>query len=62
MSGLKKNGDQYTGGQILDPDNGKVYKSRLTLHDDGQRLEVRGYIGVPLFGRSQVWVREQPQP
>jgi uncharacterized protein (DUF2147 family) len=59
MSGLTKSGDEYTGGQILDPDNGKVYKSKLTLVDGGKKLNVRGYIGVPMLGRSQVWVREQ---
>ncbi|MET0858724.1 MAG: DUF2147 domain-containing protein [Telluria sp.] len=59
MSGLTKSGDEYTGGQILDPDNGKVYKSKLTLVDGGKKLNVRGYIGVPMLGRSQVWLREQ---
>jgi uncharacterized protein (DUF2147 family) len=59
MSGLAKSGDEYTGGQILDPDNGKVYKSKLTLVDGGKKLNVRGYIGVPMLGRSQVWVRQE---
>jgi uncharacterized protein (DUF2147 family) len=59
MSGLKKSGDEYTGGQILDPDNGKVYKSKLTLVEGGKKVNVRGYIGMPLLGRSQVWVREE---
>jgi uncharacterized protein (DUF2147 family) len=59
MSGLTRSGDEYTGGQILDPDNGKVYKSKLTLVDGGKKLNVRGYIGVPMFGRSQVWVRQE---
>ena len=59
LSGLKKNGDEYTGGEILDPNNGKVYKSKATLKDGGKKLEVRGYIGAPMFGRSQTWVREQ---
>ena len=59
MSGLKKDGDEYNGGEILDPDNGKVYKSKLTLADGGKKLNVRGYVGVPMFGRSQVWVSEQ---
>jgi uncharacterized protein (DUF2147 family) len=59
MSGLKKDGDEYTGGQILDPDNGKVYKSKLTLTEGGKKVKVRGYIGVPMLGRSQVWVREE---
>ncbi|MCE3603688.1 DUF2147 domain-containing protein [Massilia sp. P8910] len=59
MSGLKKEGDEYTGGQILDPDNGKVYKSKLKVVDGGKKLNVRGYMGMPMFGRSQVWVREE---
>ncbi|MDB5920335.1 MAG: hypothetical protein JWR40_4569 [Massilia sp.] len=59
MSGLKKSGDEYTGGQILDPDNGKVYKSKLTLVEGGKKVNVRGYIGVPMLGRSQVWVRQE---
>ena len=59
MSGLKKSGDEYTGGQILDPDNGKVYKSKLTVVEGGKKVNVRGYIGVPMLGRSQVWVRQE---
>lgn len=58
MSGLRKAGDEYTGGDIIDPDNGKVYRSKLTLADGGKKLSVRGYIGVPMFGRSQTWVRQ----
>jgi uncharacterized protein (DUF2147 family) len=59
MTGLKKDGDEYNGGEILDPDNGKVYRSKMHLTDGGKKLSVRGYIGVPMLGRSQVWVREQ---
>ena len=59
MSGLKKSGDEYNGGEILDPDNGKVYKSKLTLVDGGKKVNVRGYIGIPMLGRSQVWVRQE---
>ena len=59
MWGLKKNGDEYTGGEILDPDNGKVYKSKMRLTDGGKTLNVRGYVGVPMFGRSQVWQRQE---
>lgn len=47
----------WDGGDILDPENGKVYRVRLTLSPDGRRLEVRGYIGTPLLGRTQVWTR-----
>lgn len=59
MSGLKKDGDEYAGGEILDPDNGKVYKSKLHLTDGGKKISVRGYIGIPMLGRSQVWVRQE---
>lgn len=57
LSGLKKEGASYSGGEILDPNNGKTYKSRLTLLDGGNKLDVRGYVGTPLLGRSQTWVR-----
>ncbi|MFG6429568.1 DUF2147 domain-containing protein [Roseateles sp. LYH14W] len=59
LSGLTKDGDDYVGGQILDPDNGKVYRSQLRLIQNGQQLSVRGYIGVPMLGRSQTWLRQE---
>jgi len=49
----------WVGGDILDPNNGKVYKVRLKLADAGKKLEVRGYIGTPLLGRTQTWLRVQ---
>ena len=55
LSGLIKDGDEYVGGQILDPDNGKTYKLRLKPLDGGKSLEVRGYIGP--FYRNQTWIR-----
>lgn len=58
-SGLKKDGDVYRGGKILDPTKGKEYKCKMTLSEDGQTLEVRGYIGFSLLGRSQTWLREE---
>jgi uncharacterized protein (DUF2147 family) len=58
LSGLKKDGNEYAGGEILDPAKGKTYKSKAQLKDNGSKLEVRGYIGAPMFGRSQTWVRE----
>jgi len=58
IDGMKKDGDDYSGGTILDPENGKVYKSKMKLVDGGKKLEVRGYIGVPMLGRSQTWVRQ----
>ncbi len=57
IEGVKKNADEpyWDGGTILDPNNGKVYKVRLTPKDGGKSLEVRGFIG-PFF-RNQTWVR-----
>ena len=56
--GLQKAQNGWAGGLILDPNNGKVYKSTLALIDGGKKLKVRGYIGIPLFGRSQTWNRQ----
>ncbi len=47
----------WDGGEILDPNNGKTYKLRVKPVDGGQKLEVRGYIGAPLLGRTQTWTR-----
>ena len=49
----------FEGGNILDPENGKVYKCKMTLDEIGNKLEVRGFIGFSLLGRSQVWTREE---
>lgn len=57
LSGLRQEGDVWTGGHILDPDNGKVYKCRIKVEEGGRKLEVRGYIGFSLIGRSQTWHR-----
>lgn len=46
--------NKWTGGTIYDPESGKTYKCTLTLQADGT-LDVRGYVGVPLLGRSQTW-------
>lgn len=59
LSGLKKDGEEYAGGQILDPDNGKTYSSKVRLTDAGKKLSVRGYLGVPMLGRSQTWLRQE---
>jgi uncharacterized protein (DUF2147 family) len=56
---LKPDGAGYSGGTILDPNNGKVYQSKATLTDDGKQLKLRGYIGMPLLGRTQTWLREE---
>ncbi len=57
--GLRKDGDQYAGGEILDAKEGKIYRCKMKLVQGGAKLEVRGYIGVSLFGRSQTWSREE---
>ncbi len=60
--GLKQDGTKpiWAGGSVLDPAVGQTYKCKLTLKDE-QTLEVRGYLGISLMGRSQVWKRAQPQ-
>ncbi|HZX26395.1 MAG TPA: DUF2147 domain-containing protein [Telluria sp.] len=59
LTGLKKDGDEYNGGDILDPNNGKIYRSKLHLVDGGRKLNVRGYIGLPMLGRTQTWLRQE---
>jgi uncharacterized protein (DUF2147 family) len=54
---MKKDGDGYTGGDVLDPENGKVYRGKIKLDSTGTRLTLRGYVGISLFGRSQTWRR-----
>jgi uncharacterized protein (DUF2147 family) len=54
---MQRDGDVWSGGDILDPDNGKVYKCRLRVVDDNRSLEVRGFIGISLLGRTQMWER-----
>ena len=58
IRGVKQDADDkalWTGGQVLDPENGKTYKTRLKPIEGGKKLEMRGYIGF--FYRTQVWVR-----
>ena len=55
---LRRDGNSWSGGRILDPDNGKEYAVKFTPTDSGRKLEVRGYIGMPMLGRTQVWQRE----
>jgi uncharacterized protein (DUF2147 family) len=58
LRGLTAHGEEYSGGDILDPDNGSVYRCKMKLQDQGRQLSVRGFIGFSLLGRSQVWTRE----
>ena len=56
MWGLEKDGSNWSGGHILDPNNGKQYKCKISLKD-ANTLDVRGYLGVSLLGRTQTWYR-----
>ncbi|MGL4584723.1 MAG: DUF2147 domain-containing protein [Flavobacterium sp.] len=56
IKGLEKNADEYTGGKITDPESGKVYKCTAKLNGI-DKLDVRGYIGISLIGRTQTWKR-----
>ena len=49
----KKEGDEFTGGSITDPKNGKSYKCTITR--EGDKLNVRGYMGISIIGRTQTW-------
>jgi uncharacterized protein (DUF2147 family) len=58
LTGLRHDGDKYTGGEILDPDSGETYRCQITISPDNRKLHVRGFIGISLFGRTQTWLRE----
>ena len=60
IRGLRKEGDEYNGGKIVDPKIGKYYKCYIKL-EDKDKLKVRGYIGFPLLGRTQYWYRVKKQ-
>jgi uncharacterized protein (DUF2147 family) len=49
--------DVWDGGKILDPENGKNYSVRMTPIEGGKKMEIRGYLGTPLIGRTQLWIR-----
>jgi uncharacterized protein (DUF2147 family) len=54
---VKPAGDRWLG-EILDPHNGRIYKVELHLQNGGQKLLVRGFVGVTLLGRTETWLRE----
>ncbi|GEN76251.1 DUF2147 domain-containing protein [Chryseobacterium hagamense] len=53
IRGLRKDGNEFTDGTITDPKTGKTYK--CTIKRDGDKLNVRGYLGISAFGRTQTW-------
>jgi uncharacterized protein (DUF2147 family) len=48
---------EWVGGRVLDPKSGKVYRGKMTLIANGCKLNLRGYVGIPLFGRTETWLR-----
>ena len=57
--GIRKDGDTWDGGQILDPVSGKVYSVKITPTDGDKKLDVRGFMGFSLIGRTQTWMRQE---
>lgn len=57
IKGMKRNGTKYEDGTIMDPRDGTVYRALMQVNPDGNQLEVRGYLGIALLGRSQTWTR-----
>ncbi len=59
LTGLRKDNSLWSGGEILDPQNGKTYKCKVWLENKGRDLHVRGFIGMALLCRTQIWKREE---
>ena len=57
IKGMRRQGDTYEDGTITDPRDGTVYRATMRVSPDGRKLDVRGYIGISLFGRTQIWTR-----
>lgn len=58
IENIKKDKNEFNNGSILDPENGETYKCYLKLINDN-KLKVRGYLGISIFGRTQYWTRKK---
>jgi uncharacterized protein (DUF2147 family) len=59
LSGFVQDGGRWSGGQILDPETGKIYSASLSLQDGGKKLRLHGYFLIPVLGRTQHWLRDE---
>ena len=56
--GFTLDGTNWVGGRVFDPEGKKTYKGKIRVVDNGQKLDLRGFVGIPLLGRTQTWIRE----
>ncbi len=59
LSGFTFDGSQWSGGQVLDPETGKIYRASIALEDGGKKLRLHGYFLVTLLGRTEHWRRDE---
>jgi uncharacterized protein (DUF2147 family) len=59
LSGFVQDGGRWSGGQILDPETGKIYSASLSLEDGGKKLRLHGYFLIPVLGRTEHWLRDE---